>query len=228
MAKKETLIVSISGIRGIFGSGLDPAVIVRYTSAFGTWCKRQQGGANARPAVVVGRDGRVTGEICARLVTATLQSMGCDVVDAGMATTPTVEVAVLAEHAAGAVMLSASHNPAEWNALKLLNAQGEFLAPEEAEEVIHLAAEGSAPYVGYEEIGAYSQKDFLEEHISRILALDYIHPDQIAARNFKVVVDGINSVGSIAIPALLERLGVREENIVCLNCEPTGRFAHVA
>jgi phosphomannomutase len=122
------LIASISGIRGVFGDGLDPAVIVRYAAAFGAWCRAQSGAE--RPLVVVGRDGRTTGAVCARLVTATLQSTGCDVVDAGMATTPTTAMAVLEAGAAGAVILSASHNPAEWNALKLLNARSEFLAPE--------------------------------------------------------------------------------------------------
>lgn len=226
MAKKDTLIVSISGIRGIFGSGLDPAVIVKYTAAYGEWVRRRAG--QERPLVVVGRDGRVTGEVCARIVTSTLQSMGCDVVDAGLATTPTVAVGVLAENASGAIILSASHNPPEWNALKLLNEKSEFLSPEEAQEVIQIAEEGHSTFLAYDQMGSYRQRDFLEEHIKRILALDYIHPEKIAARNFKVVVDGINSVGGIAIPALLKRLGVREENIYCLNCEPTGLFAHVA
>ncbi len=223
-----TLIVSISGIRGIFGQGLDAAVLVRYAAAYGTWCRRRAQTAGRRPVVVVGRDGRVTGPLCAQIVTATLQSTGCHVLDAGLAATPTVAMAVAAEEAAGGVILSASHNPADWNALKLLNQHGEFLAPEEAQAVIRMAEAGEAETVAYDEIGAYRRQDFLDLHIDRILALDLIDADSIAERDFRVVVDGINSVGGIALPRLLQRLGVRAENILCLNGEPTGRFAHPA
>ncbi len=223
-----TLIVSISGIRGIFGQGLDAAVLVRYAAAYGTWCRRRAQTAGRRPVVVVGRDGRVTGPLCAQIVTATLQSTGCHVLDAGLAATPTVAMAVAAEEAAGGVILSASHNPADWNALKLLNQHGEFLAPEEAQAVIRMAEAGEAETVAYDEIGAYRRQDFLDLHIDRILALDLIDADSIAERDFRVVVDGINSVGGITLPRLLQRLGVRAENILCLNGEPTGRFAHPA
>src|SRR5690606_1997958 len=161
-------------------------------------------------------------------VVSTLQATGCDVVNADLATTPTVEMAVLAEGAAGGVMLSASHNPAEWNALKLFNEKGEFLGPDEAREVIRLADEGEPAYVGYDAIGGYRRHEYLDHHIEQLLALDFIDADRIRERDFKVVVDGINSVGALAIPALLRRLGVRDENIVLLNGEPTGRFAHVA
>lgn len=225
---KKTLMVSISGIRGIFGQGLDPAVLVHYTSAYGTWCKQQAEARGEQAAVVVGRDARVTGDVCARIVMATLQSTGCDVIYADLATTPTVEMAVIKEKAAGGIILSASHNPAEWNALKLLNEKGEFLSPEEGKEVIRIAEAGEAHIVSYDQLGSYRTEDYLDYHINQILGLDFIDVDTIAARNFKVVVDGINSVGSIAIPALLRRLGVTEDNIVCLNCEPNGRFAHVA
>jgi phosphomannomutase len=228
MANKGTLIASISGIRGIFGDGLDPAVLVKYASAYGTWIVRRTKEGGRRPVVVVGRDGRVTGELCARIVASTLQSTGCDVVDAGLATTPTVEMAVLIEQAAGGIILSASHNPAEWNALKLLNERGEFLLPEQGQEVIRIAEAGEARYVSYDRTGSYVQRDFLNVHIERILDLPFIDPAKISARGFKVVVDGINSVGSIAVPALLKRLGVREEDIHLLNGEITGRFAHVA
>ena len=221
-----TLIASISGIRGIFGSGLDPEVLVRYASAYGRWC-REAADASKPPLVVIGRDGRTTGPLCARIVAGTLQAVGCDVIDAGMATTPTVEMAVMFESAAGGIVLSASHNPPEWNALKLLNGKGEFLSPEEGETVLALA-EGEATFVGYEEAGSYSNEDYLERHIEAILALDYIDTEQIGAHDFKVVVDAVNSVGGIAVPRLLERLGVRTENITCLNCEPTGIFAHPA
>ena len=217
------LIASISGIRGVFGDGLDPAVLVRYTAAFGAWCRQTSG--LGRPLVVVGRDGRTTGEVCARIVTATLQSAGCDVVDAGMATTPTTAMAVLESGAAGAVILSASHNPAEWNALKLLNAKSEFLSPEEAEVVLAMAETEAAAYtVGHEAIGSYRRQDFLDVHIRRILDLPYIEPEVIAARDFHVVVDGINSIGAVAIPAMLRALGVKR--IEVLNGEPDGHFAH--
>ncbi len=223
---QKTLIVSISGIRGIFGQGLDPAVLVKYVGAYGTWCARRVEGE--KPTVVVGRDGRVTGDLCARLVMATLQSTGCNVVYAGLSPTPTVEMAVLKEQAAGGIILSASHNPEEWNALKLLNEKGEFLSAEEGEEVLQIAEEDAAAFVSFDRIGGYREEDFLDYHIQAILDLDFIDAGKIAARGFKVVVDGINSVGGIALPRLLRRLGVKEENIICLNCEPTGRFAHVA
>lgn len=225
---KKTLMVSISGIRGIFGAGLDPQVLVHYTQAYGTWCRRRAQETGRAPLVVVGRDARVTGELCSRIVMSTLQATGCDVIDADLSTTPTVEMAVLAENASGGIILSASHNPAEWNALKLLNEKGEFLSPEEGREVIRLADDGEAEIVAYDQIGSYRPNDYLDYHIDQILALDFIHADQIAAQNFRVVVDGIDSVGGIALPALLRRLGLKEENILCLNCEPTGHFSHVA
>ena len=225
---KKTLIVSISGIRGIFGQGLDAAVLVRYASAYGTWCQRRALEAGRRPVVVIGRDGRVTGPLCAQIVAATLQSAGCDVIDAGLAATPTIAVGVLAEEAAGGIVLSASHNPPEWNALKLLNEKSEFLSHEEGAEVIRLAEAGETGAVAYDEIGSYGQQDYLDEHIDRILALDFIDPTTVGKRNFKVVVDGINSVGGIAVPELLRRLGVSDDRIEVLNGEPTGRFAHPA
>ena len=217
------LIVSISGIRGVFGDGLDPATLVRFTSAYGAWLRER---AQRVPTVVVGRDGRVTGEVCSRIVTATLQSVGCHVIDAGLATTPTVEMGVLKEKADGGIILSASHNPAEWNALKLLNERGEFLSAEDGQAVIDRAESGEDFTVAYDLIGTYRSANFLSYHIEQILALPYIDPEQIAARDFKVVVDGINSVGGVALPALLEALGVERVHVV--NGEPTGRFAHGA
>ncbi len=177
---------------------------------------------------MVGRDARVTGPICQHVVTATLRSTGCDVIDAGPTPTPTVEMAVLAEEAAGGIILSASHNPADWNALKLLNEKGEFLSPDEGEAVLRRADDAAPAWVGYDAIGALTEKAYLDYHIDRILALDFIDRSQIAARGFRVVVDGINSVGAVALPALLKRLGVRDEQIILLNGEPTGRFAHPA
>lgn len=226
--QKKTLMVSISGIRGIFGNGLDPEVLVRFSAAFGTWCKLRADRRGEEAIVVVGRDARLTGPLCSQIVASTLQSTGCHVVDAGLATTPTVEMAVLAERAAGGIVLSASHNPEEWNALKLLNEKGEFLSPDEGATVIAISEKAEARFVSYDQIGSIRTKDYLDYHIDRILDLDFIKPELIQARDFKIVVDGINSVGGIAIPALLKRLGVRPEHITCLNCEPTGRFAHVA
>ncbi len=217
------LIASVSGIRGVFGDGLDPAVLTRYAAAFGAWLRQQ---ADGRPTVVVGRDGRVTGEVCARLVTATLQSAGCDVVDVGLATTPSVAMGVLKHSADGAVILSASHNPAEWNALKLLDRNSEFLGPDEGAEVLALADDGVAAHtVGYDDLGTYDTDDeVLATHVQKILDLPYIDADAIRQRGFSVVVDGINSVGAFAIPAMLEALGV--EQVEVLNAEVTGRFAH--
>ena len=223
-APPKTLMVTISGVRGIFGAGLDAATIVRFAGAYGTWTRRRALAEGRRPLVVVGRDARVTGEVCAALVSATLRSVGCDVLDAGLATTPTVEVGVVAENAAGGVILSASHNPAEWNALKLLNEKSEFLTPEQAAEVIALANAGEAETVRYDALGGYEARDLLDEHIRRILALPFIDRDAIAARDFSVVVDGVNSVGGVALPHLLGALGVRR--VRCLHCEPTGLFAH--
>ena len=224
----RTLIASISGIRGIFGRGLDPEVIVRFSAAFGTWCRRRSEAIGSRRLIIIGRDARVTGEICADLVSATLRSSGLDVVNAGLATTPTVEMAVLAEGAAGGVVLSASHNPEEWNALKLLNEKGEFLSAEEGGEVLAIAERGEAETVAFDGIGHERGHDFLAYHIDKIVGLDFIDPETIARRRFRIVVDGVNSVGGVAIPALLERLGVEGEDIIKLNCEPTGRFSHPA
>jgi len=221
----KTLVVSISGVRGIFGAGLDPEVIVRFASAYGRWILEQ---ASGKAKVVVGRDARVSGPVCADLVMRTLQSHGIDVVDAGLATTPTVEMAVIGERANGGIVLSASHNPAEWNALKLLNSKGEFLPPAEAESVIALSKEAAEAWASWDSIGERSTDDYLPGHIDAVCGLDGIDPAFIAQRDFRVVVDAVNSVGGIAIPALLERLGVRKEQIVMLHCEPTGRFAHPA
>jgi len=226
MKAKGTLMVSISGIRGIFGNGLDPSVIVQYSSAFGTWCARRAKEKMQKPVIVVGRDARVTGEICSQLVTATLQSTGCDVLDLGLATTPTVALAVLQENAVGGVILSASHNPAQWNALKLLGTDGEFLRAHEAHEMLEIAKNNAQETVSYDRLGSYRHEHYLFKHIQTILDLDYINANAIAERDFRVVVDGINSIGAVAIPALLEDLGVKRENITVLNGEPNGLFAH--
>ena len=228
MASDDTLIASISGIRGIVGQGLDPSVLVRYAGAFGTWCRERATDAGRAPRVVVGRDARPSGDAYVQVVMGTLRGMGCDVVDVGLASTPTVEMAVLREEAAGGIVLSASHNSEEWNALKLLNDKGEFLSPTQGEIVIEQAGAAEATSVPYADLGDYRSHNALPNHIDEILALDLIRPEQIAAHNLTVVVDGINSVGGIALPRLLHRLGVAEEHVHCLNCEPTGRFAHPA
>ncbi|GMQ82305.1 MAG: phosphoglucosamine mutase [Rhodothermia bacterium] len=220
----STLIVSISGIRGIFGNGLDADVLVRFACAYGAWCKRD----TPKPVIMIGRDGRVTGPLCAAIVSSTLRSIGCDVVDIGLAATPTVEMAVIKEGATGGIIVSASHNPEEWNALKLLNGSGEFLSPDEAAQVVELADQPCRGYVEFDEIGSFSETSYLDYHIERILDLSFIDSRQIANQDFRIVVDGINSVGGIAIPALLKALGVRVDQIICINCEPTGRFAHPA
>ncbi|MFT4605161.1 MAG: phosphomannomutase, partial [Rhodothermales bacterium] len=235
----KTLMVSISGIRGIFGSGLDPQVLVKYASAFGAWCagakSASAGGAttlgdgtSARPTVVIGRDARVTGALCSRIVGGTLQAAGCRVIDLGLATTPTVEMAVIGYGAQGGIVLSASHNPGEWNALKLLNGKGEFLSPQEGIAVIDLAEAGEAHTVAWDQIGSLEEGTYLTEHIQAILDLPFIDQESIARRDFRVLVDGINSVGGVALPEMLRALGVRDEQIVRVNCEPTGHFAHVA
>jgi phosphomannomutase len=221
----KTLMVSVSGIRGVFGEGLTPEVLVRYSVAFGTWCRARS--KLDRPTIVVGRDARVTGPICSQIVMAALNASGCDVIDAGLATTPTVEMGVIEAKAAGGIVLSASHNPAEWNALKLLNEKGEFLSPDEGAEVIRIADANEAVIVGYEEIGSTRTHDYLDYHIEEILKLDFIDASAIARANLKVVVDGVNSVGGIALPALLRRIGIDDKNIIELNCEATGRFAHI-
>lgn len=215
------LIASISGIRGVFGDGLSAAAVVRFASAYGAWLMDTAG---RKPVVVVGRDGRVTGEVCARLTVAALQSVGCNVIYAGMATTPTVAMAVMFEKADGGIILSASHNPAEWNALKLLNNRGEFLNEEDGRAVLDYADRGKDYTVPYDKIGSLRKSDYLNAHIQAILDLPYIDAEVIGKRNFNVVVDGINSVGGIAMPALLDALGV--ERVTILNGEPTGRFAH--
>ncbi|GAB5535781.1 MAG: phosphoglucosamine mutase [Rubricoccaceae bacterium] len=216
------LLATVSGIRGVFGDGLDPSVLTRYSSAFGAWLRQQ---TEARPRVVVGRDGRITGDVCARLVTATLQASGCDVIDVGLATTPSVAMGVLKHEADGAIILSASHNPAQWNALKLLNRKSEFLSPEEGAEVLELAEQSVADHtVGIEDLGSYATDDVLDYHVQAILDLPYIDASSIRERGFKVIVDGINSVGAFAIPAMLEALGV--EDVEVLNAEVNGQFAH--
>lgn len=221
----HTLVVSISGIRGIFGRGLSPDVIVQYASAYGDWILQSE---TKSPLVIVGRDARVTGDLCANLVMSTLQSQGIDVIDAGLATTPTVEMAVIKENASGGIILSASHNPAEWNALKLLNGEGEFLSPKQADWVIERAKQPGRKWTSFDRVGSNKARNYLDYHVAEILKIKQINPDLIKKRNYKIVVDAVNSVGGIAIPEMLRALGVAPDRIVKLYCEPTGLFAHPA
>ena len=222
-----TLIKSISGIRGTIGQSkgdnLTPEDLVRFTAAYGTWLKRQS--QKERGKVVVGRDARISGTMVYHIVSGTLLAMGHDVVNLSLATTPTVEIAVTEEKADGGIILTASHNPAQWNALKLLNAKGEFLNKQEGEEVLKIAENESLSYAVVDELGTErSDESYLDRHIERILELPQVDARAIASAGFKVVVDGINSVGGIAIPRLLEALEVKE--VIRVNCDPTGDFAH--
>lgn len=219
------LITSISGIRGTIGGAvgeaLTPVDIIKFTAAYGTWLKS----AGNAPKVVLGRDARISGDVVAKLVTGTLQGLGLDVVDLGMATTPTVEVAVVDENAGGGIILSASHNPIQWNALKLLNEKGEFISHEAGETVLKIAKEESFRFAEVLELGKYEQKtDWLQRHIDKVCAMPLVNVAAIKKANFKVAVDAVNSVGGFAVPAMLNALGVTQ--IEKLHCDPTGHFAH--
>ena len=221
-----TLIKSISGIRGTIGGkpgeSLTPPDIVRFTSAYGTWLRRRNKGASL---VVTGRDARVSGEMVAALVNSSLRSVGIDVVDAGLVTTPTVEMAVTSLGAGGGIIMTASHNPAQWNALKLLNELGEFLSDTDGREVLALAEKEDFDYVTYDRLGKQSTDYSLtEKHIKAVVDMPLVDAGAITAAGFTVAVDAVNSVGGIAIPALLRALGVK--NVIELYCKPTGLFPH--
>ena len=221
-----TLIKSISGFRGTIGGkpdvGLTPVDIVKLTSAY--ICLIRRSGIR-RPRIVVGRDGRLSGTMVNQLVCGSLQAMGADVVDIGLSTTPTVEVAVTEMKADGGVILTASHNPREWNALKLLNSRGEFISKEEGEWLLEKAAADDYEFSNIDEIGTYSvENDWIKRHVDMVCNLPLVNKDIIAKSKLKVVVDAVNSTGGIAIPMLLRELGVTD--IVELNCEVTGDFAH--
>lgn len=221
-----TLIRSISGIRGTIGGrpekGLTPPDIVKYTAAFGQIMLEKSSSSDRK--VVIGRDARPSGPMVKNLVVATLNGMGIHVIDLDLATTPTVEMAVVGEEAIGGIILTASHNPKEWNALKLLNSSGEFISAETGEDVLHRAAMNDMEFCEVDDIGGIERVDnWLDKHIDAILALDTIDVDVIRNAGLKVVVDGVNSVGGMAVPALLEALGVE---CVKLYCEPNGQFPH--
>jgi phosphomannomutase len=221
-----TLIKSISGIRGTIGGkveeNLTPIDAVKFASAYGTWIKQQRDKENYR--VVVGRDARISGEMIQNLVMNTLVGLGIHVIDLGLSTTPTVEVAVPMEHADGGIILTASHNPKQWNALKLLNAKGEFLNGAEGQKILEIAASGNMVFSDVDSLGRITKNEaYIDLHIDEVLDLPLVNKKAIEHANFKVVVDGVNSTGGIAIPLLLERLGV---HTIKLYCEPNGHFPH--
>ena len=222
-----TLIKSISGIRGTMGGpvgdGLNPLDIVRFTAAYATQIKKSKTTQSIK--IVVGRDARISGEMVNQLVIGTLLGMGFDVVNIGLATTPTTELAVIMEKAAGGIILTASHNPKQWNALKLLNEKGEFLNALEGENVLKVAAEESFVFSQVDEIGTLTEDlSYTKKHIDSVLALDLVDVAAIKAAGFKVAIDCVNSVGGIVIPALLNALGIT--NVEKLYCEPNGQFPH--
>jgi len=220
-----TLIKSISGIRGTIGGktgdNLTPLDVVKFTSAYAVWMKTKSG----HNKVVIGRDARLSGDMVSKLVSATLIAMGVEVVDLGLSTTPTVEVAVVGEKASGGIIITASHNPGQWNALKLLNAKGEFISDEDGKKILSIADEEQYDFLTIDKIGSYkSDNSWVDKHIDLILKLPLVNKEKIATANFKIVVDAVNSSGGIFVPKLLNALGVK--NIVELYCEPTGVFPH--
>lgn len=222
-----SLIKSISGIRGTIGGrsgdGLNPVDIAKFTAAYATFIKRSA--STAKGTVVVGRDARISGKMVSDVVVGTLCGMGLDVVNIGLATTPTTELAVTNEHALGGIIITASHNPRQWNALKLLNANGEFLNAEQGAQVLHLAETSDFDFAEVDDLGhEYKNTTYTDYHIRKVLELPLVDKDAIAKADFTVAVDAVNSVGGVAIPELLKALGVKK--IIELNCTPTGDFAH--
>ena len=221
-----TLIKSISGIRGTIGGTVDtnltPIDAVKFAAAYGTWIKEQRTKKSYR--VVIGRDARISGAMIQNLVMNTLIGMGIDVIDLDLSTTPTVEIAVPLEHADGGIILTASHNPKQWNALKLLDHNGEFLNSDHSQRVLDIAAADSMEFAGVDDLGTITiNQAYFDIHIDAVLDLEHVNVKAIVASKFKVVVDAVNSTGGIAIPLLLERLGVEP---VKLHCEPNGHFPH--
>lgn len=220
-----SLVKSISGIRGTIGGyvgeGLNPVDITRFTAAYAT--QRQTAIPNNK-TIVVGRDARLSGPMVEHIVCGTLMGMGYNVVNIGLATTPTTELAVIGEKAAGGIILTASHNPKQWNALKLLNEKGEFLNDQEGKEVLAIAENESFVFAEVDQLGQMTHKDYLPYHVNKVLQLPLVDVEAIKKRNFTVAIDCVNSVGGLAIPAMLKALGVT--NIIELYCEPNGQFPH--
>ena len=222
-----TLIKSISGIRGTIGGkvdqGLTPIDTVKFAAAYGTWLKNRNGSQKIK--VVIGRDARISGQMISDLVISTLVGLGIDVINLGLSTTPTVEVAVTMEHARGGIILTASHNPKQWNALKLLNEKGEFISGNDGIEVLAIAESESFDFAEVDDLGKVTlDNSYMQKHIDAILALPLVDKKAIEEANFAVVVDAVNSTGGIFVPALLKALGVNK--ITELYCEPTGHFPH--
>ena len=221
-----SLIKSISGIRGTIGGKVDenltPIDAVKFAAAYGSWLKGQSGKEYVK--VVIGRDARISGGMIQNLVQYTLIGLGIDVINIGLSTTPTVEVAVPMEKADGGIILTASHNPKEWNALKLLNNKGEFVSDEDGKAILRIAQENDFSFATVDHLGKLSHDDrYIDLHIEKVLALPLVTAEAIQKKKFRVVVDAVNSTGGIAIPRLLERLGVE---VVKLYCEPNGHFPH--
>ena len=219
------LIKSISGIRGTIGgkedTGLTPIDIVKYASSFAFMLKEEHG----EGSIVIGRDARLSGEMVKQIVMGVVRGVGLNIIDLDFSTTPTVEMAVTHFNAIGGIILTASHNPRQWNALKLLNNKGEFISAEEGQQVLELANSGEIDFAVVDKLGTYIKNDdFLDVHLEHIKNLELVDVNAIKNANFKIVVDGVNSTGGIAVPKLLKALGV--ENIVELYCEPTGEFPH--
>ena len=221
-----SLIKSISGIRGTIGGKVDenltPIDAVKFAAAYGSWLKGQSGKEYVK--VVIGRDARISGEMIQNLVQYTLIGLGIDVINIGLSTTPTVEVAVPMEKADGGIILTASHNPKEWNALKLLNNKGEFVSDQDGKAILRIAQENDFSFATVDHLGKLSHDDrYIDLHIEKVLTLPLVTAEAIQKKKFRVVVDAVNSTGGIAIPRLLERLGVE---VVKLYCEPNGHFPH--
>ncbi len=219
-----TLIKSISGIRGTIGGftgeNLTPIDVVKFATAYGMWLNSRTTGSTK---VVVGRDARISGAIIQNLVQCTLQALGINVIDLGLSTTPTVEIAVPKENANGGIILTASHNPKQWNALKLLNEKGEFLSAEDGELILDIAERQAFDFAQVDDLGVLEKKDYLQIHIDEVLALSTVDVSIVNDANFKIVVDAVNSTGGIYLPALLRQMGVE---VVELYCEPNGDFPH--
>lgn len=218
------LIKSISGIRGTIGGtvggNLTAQDIVESTAGYGTMLLKKY----KTPTIVIGRDARISGELVSKLVCSTLQMMGINVVDLGLSTTPTVEVAVVLEKAHGGIILTASHNPKEWNALKLLNKKGEFISAKDGETILKIIKKGAVAYASVDKLGTYRKDEtYIVKHVESVLALPLVKGESVAEKSFKVVVDCINSTGAISIPPLLEKMGCE---VILLNEEMTGEFAH--
>lgn len=222
-----TLIKSISGIRGTIGGkpgeGLSPLDVVKFTASYATWAKQFSGKEKLK--IVVGRDARISGEMVSSIVVSTLVGMGCDVVNIGLATTPTTEIAVTEENADGGIILTASHNPKQWNALKLLNNKGEFLNAAEGSVILEIAEAEDFNFSEVDDLGEISEKDYTDIHIQQVLDLDLVDVEAIKNAGFTVAIDAVNSVGGSVMPALFRALGVKK--IIEINCEPTGHFAHI-